>query len=238
MKHRSPIILVTVLWVAVIAAAADVRTITHGREVDLDDHLVENKYVLFDFYADWCGPCRALEPHLEELASRHADRLAIRKIDVINWDSAVARQYRLSSIPHLVLYGPNAERLAAGDAGSVLHRLSTELGGDNPLAARAPSPGAAPFVIVSAVALVVFALLYRRRAAAEKRPEATIPAPVDTTAMPGDPAIWFAVLQGSLEGPFTRGQLSDMVGRGLLAPSSEVRRRGDANWTSAGDVVG
>ena len=48
--------------------------------------------VLVDFYADWCAPCKILEPHIDRLAELHPDRLAVRKIDVIDWSSPVIRQ--------------------------------------------------------------------------------------------------------------------------------------------------
>ncbi|MEE4273417.1 MAG: thioredoxin domain-containing protein [Thermoanaerobaculales bacterium] len=226
---------------AVLCHAADVETITHGRAVELTDHLVPGKYVLFDFYADWCGPCRALEPHLLDLAGRHADRLAIRKVDVINWDSEVARQYRMSSIPYLVLYGPDGQKLAAGDAGSILQRLSTALGGGD--ASFADAGGGSrliPLVAVAAIFVVAVGALVRRRSstaetagAFERRP----PTAVDTAADPGDPAIWFAVLQGSMEGPFTRRQLQEMVRRRDLGRDARVRRRGDADWTDLVDAL-
>ena len=216
--------------------ASDVQTITHGHEVELEDHLVPGKYVLFDFYADWCGPCRALEPHLLDLAGRHADDLALRKVDVINWDSAVARQYGMTSIPYLVLYGPDGAQIIAGDANLVPRRLTNALGGDS-----APPPtggGGRPLGLVAVAAVLALAvgILVRRRRPPETAPPSA-PAPVGTTADPGDPAIWFTLLQGSLEGPFTRSQLADLVRRGALQRGADVRRRGDADWTTLGHVL-
>ena len=221
------------------ARAGDVETITHGREVDLEAHLVPGKLVLFDFYADWCGPCRALEPHLLELADRHADRLAVHKVDIINWDSAVSRQYRVSSVPFLVLYGPDGERLAAGDAGSVLQRLMTALGdgGHSPVSA-AGRASIVPLLLIAAIFAATIAVFVRRRTAPVRPMTATVrPAPVDTAADPTDPAIWFTLLQGSMEGPFTRSQLTEMRRRGDLKADSEVRRRGDASWSVLADVI-
>jgi thiol-disulfide isomerase/thioredoxin len=222
-----------------MAAAADVATITHGRAVDLEAHLTPGKYVLFDFYADWCGPCRALEPHLLELADRHADRLSLRKVDIVDFDSAVARQHRIGSVPHLVLYGPDGARIASGDAGSVLRRLTDALG--DPTGFAPPSSGSGSVVPLLAVAVVLTAAIAwvarRRRAAVATPPAAIRPTPVDTAQRPGDPAIWFALLQGSLDGPFTRAQLADLARRGVLGPGAEVRRRGDADWSTLGDVL-
>jgi len=230
---------VMVLTAASAAGAADVRTITHGREVDLEAHLVPGKHVLFDFYADWCGPCRALEPTLLELANRHSDQLAVRKVDIINWDSAVSRQYRVSSVPYLVLYGPDGSRLAAGDAGSVLRSLTTALGGGGGFSSPTPGGGSIiPLLAIAAIFAVSIGLVARRRkapnraAAPPPRPD-----PVDTAANPNDPAIWFALLQGNMEGPFTRDQLGELLRRGDLKRGSEIRRRGDANWSTLDDVL-
>jgi len=244
MNTRS-IIVVTALLLAFGAGASanDVQTITHGRAVELTDHLVPGKYVLFDFYADWCGPCRALEPHLLELAGQHADRLALRKVDVINWDSEVARQYGMTSIPYLILYGPEGDRLAAGDAGSVLHRLSSGLGEGGGGSHRVTDRGgsAVPLLAIAVIFAAAIGLVMKRR----RQPDGTqpmttapvTPAPVDTAADPGDPAIWFTVLQSSIEGPFTRAQLADLARRGTLSSDADVRRRGDADWSTLSDVL-
>lgn len=241
--HRNAVLLsLLILTGGASARAADIQTITHGREVDLQAHLVPGKYVLFDFYADWCGPCRALEPGLEDLAGRHAEKLALRKVDIINWDSAVTRQYRISSIPYMVLYGPDGAKLAAGDPGSVIRRLESDLGGGSGLATR--SGGGSSMVPVLAIA-VIFAvtvglLVWRRQSPAAMRTRAEGAAalpPVDTAADPGDPAIWFVLLQGSLDGPFTRAQLAELVRRGVLDATATARRRGDASWKPVKDVL-
>ena len=59
--------------------------------------------VLVDFFATWCGPCRALAPTLDELAGELTGRARVVKIDV---DQApdLAQRYGISSIPCLVLF--------------------------------------------------------------------------------------------------------------------------------------
>ena len=59
--------------------------------------------VLVDFFATWCGPCRALAPILDELAIDLAGRVGVVKVDV---DQApeLAREHRISSIPCLVVF--------------------------------------------------------------------------------------------------------------------------------------
>lgn len=59
--------------------------------------------VLIDFYATWCGPCRAMHPVLEELKKEKGERLRIVKIDVDKHESLSA-QLRIQSVPTLLLY--------------------------------------------------------------------------------------------------------------------------------------
>ena len=56
--------------------------------------------VLVDFYADWCPPCRTLQPTLEEIAADYAGRARVVKVDV-DADPDLAEQYEVSGIPAL-----------------------------------------------------------------------------------------------------------------------------------------
>lgn len=58
--------------------------------------------VLLDMWAAWCGPCRALSPIVDELASEYAGRLKVGKIDV-DAEPELANQFNVLSIPTLVL---------------------------------------------------------------------------------------------------------------------------------------
>src|SRR3989441_6235212 len=95
---------------------ADVSIIAHGEKVDLQAHAVPGKYTVFDFYAVWCPPCRALSPALERLASRNTGKLAIRKVDIVDWTMPVAEQYGIEELPYLVLFDGTGRKLAAGEA--------------------------------------------------------------------------------------------------------------------------
>src|SRR5882672_10775595 len=97
------------------SAEPDIKVITHGEMVDLADHLVRGKYTLFDFYAVWCPPCRALSPALERLAARRPEMLAIRKVDIVDWTMPVAAQHHVESLPYLVLFDGEGRRVAEGD---------------------------------------------------------------------------------------------------------------------------
>jgi thioredoxin 1 len=59
--------------------------------------------VLVDFYADWCGPCRALAPTLDRLAGATAGRAKIVKVNV-DKAKGLARQFGVKGIPHLILF--------------------------------------------------------------------------------------------------------------------------------------
>jgi thiol-disulfide isomerase/thioredoxin len=79
------------------------EVITHGAPVDINRHLALGNVTVVDFYADWCGPCRELSPSLEQMASADPE-IALRKIDIVNGNTAVARQYNVRAIPQVNVY--------------------------------------------------------------------------------------------------------------------------------------
>lgn len=59
--------------------------------------------VLVDFWAEWCGPCKAVGPILEELAGEYGDKLTIAKVN-IDENPGVPNSYAVRGIPTLILF--------------------------------------------------------------------------------------------------------------------------------------
>ena len=68
-----------------------------------NDVINSDSLVLVDFYATWCQPCKMMHPVLEQVKGELGDRIRIIKIDV-DKQSATANQYRIQSVPTLMLF--------------------------------------------------------------------------------------------------------------------------------------
>lgn len=95
-----------------------------GQEITIQNYLVSGKTNIFDFYSDYCPPCREVAPLLEVLAKRRTD-VVVNKVDInrpgvegIDWSSPVALQYNLHSIPHFKVFDASGRLLAEGEPAS------------------------------------------------------------------------------------------------------------------------
>jgi thioredoxin 1 len=91
-----------------------VQTFTDG---NFDDSVLKaGAPVLVDFWAEWCGPCKAIAPALEDLAKDMAGKLTVAKIN-IDENPSVPSTYRVRGIPTLILFKDG--QIAATKIGSL-----------------------------------------------------------------------------------------------------------------------
>lgn len=72
-------------------------------DTNFSEFLADNKPVLVDFWATWCGPCRALSPTVEEVADEYEGKVTVVKCNVDDCE-AIAGKYRIMSIPTLMYF--------------------------------------------------------------------------------------------------------------------------------------
>ena len=84
----------------------------HVTDSNFDEIIKKNKLVFVDFWADWCGPCRALAPTVVELAKEYSGKVLVGKLDV-DENPATAERFQVFSIPTMIIFkdGTEAERL-------------------------------------------------------------------------------------------------------------------------------
>ena len=82
--------------------------ITHTSDGSFDADVLQNdKAVLIDFWAEWCGPCKMIAPLLDEAATEYADRLTVMKLNV-DENQKIAQRFGVRSIPMLMLFKDGA----------------------------------------------------------------------------------------------------------------------------------
>ena len=68
-----------------------------------DSLLADQKLVIVDFWATWCGPCRMLSPLLDEVEEEMSDKITVVKVNVDDADE-IAMRFRIMSIPTLLFF--------------------------------------------------------------------------------------------------------------------------------------
>ncbi len=82
-------------------ASNDIVTL---KDATFDQEVLKSETpVLVDFWAVWCGPCKAIAPVVDDLATRYKGKLKVGKMDVDD-QQAIAQQYGIRSIPTLLVF--------------------------------------------------------------------------------------------------------------------------------------
>ena len=80
----------------------------HLTDANFDEAVKNNKVALIDFWAGWCGPCRALAPTIEELARDYSGKVLVGKLDV-DENPKTAECFQVFSIPTMVVFKDGCE---------------------------------------------------------------------------------------------------------------------------------
>ena len=81
-----------------MSTATDVTDATFADEV-----LNSSDTIMVDFWAEWCGPCRAVSPILDQIAAENPDKIQLVKVDV-DANPQTAAKYQITSIPAMKVY--------------------------------------------------------------------------------------------------------------------------------------
>ena len=97
----------------------------HLTEQNFDEALIAAQgLAMVDFWAEWCGPCRAIAPVLEELAEASEGRVTLMKVNV-DENSGLAARYDIRSIPTILFFkeGAHVERVVGAVPKTVLQTI-------------------------------------------------------------------------------------------------------------------
>jgi thioredoxin 1 len=83
------------------------------------DVLQSSEPVLVDFFADWCGPCKAMAPALEQVATEMKGKVKIAKLDV-DANPAVTQKYHIQAMPTLMIFKDG--KVAAQRVGALVQK--------------------------------------------------------------------------------------------------------------------
>ncbi len=88
-----------------------------------DEVLKSSEPVLVDFFAEWCGPCKAMAPALDQVATEMKGKVKIAKIDV-DQNPVISGQYRIQAMPTLMIFKDG--KVAAQHTGALVQKKKLE----------------------------------------------------------------------------------------------------------------
>ncbi len=103
------------------------EVLSHGAAYELEPKVKAGVITVFDFYAEWCPPCKKLNKSLINLKQSYGERLVIYKLDIVSWESELVKQFGITDLPHLRVYGEDGKPLAAGPSAQILPEVIAAL---------------------------------------------------------------------------------------------------------------
>ena len=81
--------------------AENIKIINSTQE--FDDMIKENRYVLVDFWAAWCAPCRMVAPVIDKVADQYKEKIIVAKVN-IDEQQELAIRYGIQTIPTIIFF--------------------------------------------------------------------------------------------------------------------------------------
>lgn len=89
--------------------------------------LESGKVILIDFYAEWCGPCKALKPTLKQLAASNENDLVILTYNVDEDEMEFCVKFKVRNIPNLLFLDKEGKKISAMTGNLPLENIQLEL---------------------------------------------------------------------------------------------------------------